>query len=43
MEVDFLESSEDDTPIEEEVLIVSHKEWVDKVMKDEMSFTVRVW
>lgn len=43
MEVDFLESSEDDTPIEDEEFIVSHKEWVDKVMKDDMSFTVRVW
>ena len=42
MGVDFLESSEDDTPIEDEEFIVQHKEWVDKVMKDEMSFTVRV-
>ena len=41
MDHDYVgESSDEDAPIEDEEFIVSHKEWIDKVMKDEMSFTV---
>ena len=34
------ESSDEDEPIEDMEFIEKHKEWIDKVMKDEMSFTV---
>ena len=33
-------SSENDEPVEDEEFVVNHKEWIEKVMKDEMSFTV---
>lgn len=34
------ESSEEDSPIEDEEFMVKHQEWINNVMKDEMSFTV---
>ena len=34
------ESSDEDEPIEDMDFIEKHKEWIDKVMKDDMSFTV---
>ena len=34
------ESSDEDEPIVDMDFIEKHKEWIDKVMKDDMSFTV---
>lgn len=34
------ESSDEDTPLEDEEFLVKHQEWIDSVMKDEMTFTV---